>query len=400
MMKYRDKRQLEQILLMRKIYAYLLVLKYVQMYNSNGQRVKKIADGRTIYFIYDQSGNMIGEYDEQGQVNLDYVYLGSTPIARVDEWWENMPTPQAPIDLNIVPGDKQLTVSWNANQEPVDGYKVHWGTESGNYTNTANAGKATSYTITELTNGITYYVAIKAYANISRLLYYHTDHLGTPIILTDSNGGMVWSGELLPFGEEYLITGTVINNLRFPGQYDEKEIGLYQNINRTYNFKTDRYNEKDPMGLSAGVNLYLYASANPLRFTDPLGLTVKLCKRDLDTFFDDSQGKDARLHHAFISITGETFGLTTKNKSFTKRCGIEGPGFIDQNLGIDHAAETEGYMNGSCQQVSCENEDNLRSNLLKAKPSPPYYCLKPGGGGGINCQEWASKMVEKYCKCR
>ncbi|MEK7698961.1 MAG: RHS repeat-associated core domain-containing protein [Planctomycetota bacterium] len=399
-MKYRDKRQLEQILLMRKIYAYLLVLKYVQMYNSNGQRVKKIADGRTTYFIFDQSGNMIGEYDESGQVNSDYIYFGSVPISRVDEWWEGMPQPQAPTPVTLTPGDKQLTVSWNANAEPVDGYKVYWGVESGKYTNSIDVGKTMSYTITGLTNGTTYYVSVKAYADIKETYFYHTDHLGTPILMTNGSGTIIWDGELLPFGERDLVKGSITNNIGLPGQYSDVETGLYYNWWRYYNDKFGRYPQKDPTGFKGGINPYIYANANPLRYSDPSGLVVKLCKRDLDTFFDDSQGKDARLHHAFISITGETFGLTTKNKSFTKRCGIEGPGFIDQNLGIDHAAETEGYMNGSCQQVSCENEDNLRSNLLKAKSSPPYYCLKPGGGGGINCQEWASKMVEKYCKCR
>ena len=204
------------------------------LYNANGQRVKKTANGRTTYFIYDQSGNMIGEYGEQGQVNIDYIYLGSIPIARVDEWWEGMPTPQAPTDVTLIPGDKQLTVNWNANAEPVDGYKVYWGIESGKYANTADVSKTTSHTITGLINGTTYYVSVTAYADIKELYYYHTDHLGTPILMTDKNEAIVWQGEFLPFGEPYAITGSVENNKRFPGQYDDKETGLYQNVNRDY----------------------------------------------------------------------------------------------------------------------------------------------------------------------
>ena len=37
-----------------------------------------------------------------------------------------------------------------------------------------------------------------------RLHYYHNDHLGTPLFLTDASGTVVWKGEYYPFGELYL----------------------------------------------------------------------------------------------------------------------------------------------------------------------------------------------------
>jgi hypothetical protein len=55
----------------------------------------------------------------------------------------------------------QATVGWNAETGQVAGYEVYWGQSSRNYTNTANAGKNTTYTI-YLPRG-TYYVAITAY---------------------------------------------------------------------------------------------------------------------------------------------------------------------------------------------------------------------------------------------
>jgi hypothetical protein len=101
------------------------------------------------------------------------------------------------------------------------------------------------------------------------------------------------------------------------------------------------------------------------------------------------------LHHSFLSVNGETFGLTTNRPKATKKCGIEGPGYVDHNLGIDITAEIENYMVGSCQPVECKNEQNL---LLHLRSDPaPYYCLKPGAG--INCQEWVDMMIKKYCGC-
>ena len=241
------------------------------LYNANGQRVKKIANNRTTYFIYDQAGNLIEEADERGQVISDYIYLGSVPIARVDEWWKEMDLPDVPTEVVVTPGDTQLTVSWNANAEPVDGYKVYYGTESGNYTDSVGVGNTTSYTITGLTNGTSYYITVTAYADIKATYYYHTDHLVTPIMMTDKNGSMVWEGEFLPFGEEYSIAGSVTNNLRFLGQYFDKETGLHYNYFRDYKPEIGRYLQRDPIGFKGGINPYNYTN-NPVNWTDPFGL--------------------------------------------------------------------------------------------------------------------------------
>jgi RHS repeat-associated protein len=108
--------------------------------------------------------------------------------------------------------------------------------------------------------------------SIAELLYYHNDHLGTPIAMTDESGMLVWKVEYLPFGELFSTTiATVGNNLRFPGQYFDLYAGLHQNWHRDFQPRAGRYLEPDPVGLETETNLYPYASNTPTFWLDPDG---------------------------------------------------------------------------------------------------------------------------------
>ncbi len=108
----------------------------------------------------------------------------------------------------------------------------------------------------------------------NNVYYYHNDHLGTPQKLTDSTGAIVWTADYKPFGEATMALSVITNNLRFPGQYYDSETALHYNLNRDYNQNIGRYLETDPLGLMAGNNLYLYANANSIIYTDPQGLLL------------------------------------------------------------------------------------------------------------------------------
>lgn len=73
------------------------------------------------------------------------------------------------------------------------------------------------------------------------IYYYHTDHLGTPIRLTDANQSIAWDADYDPFGKATVTTASVTNNLRFPGQYYDTETGLHYNWHRYYWPDVGRY---------------------------------------------------------------------------------------------------------------------------------------------------------------
>jgi PKD repeat protein len=57
----------------------------------------------------------------------------------------------------------QVSLAWNASTGPVAGYRVYYGTTSGTYSANVNAGNVTTSTVASLTDGATYYFAVKAY---------------------------------------------------------------------------------------------------------------------------------------------------------------------------------------------------------------------------------------------
>lgn len=113
--------------------------------------------------------------------------------------------------------------------------------------------------------------------------YIESDHLGTPRAVIDPNNKRpIWTWSLIdnPFGEAAPNQGAdrdgtaFVFDLRYPGQYFDSETGLHYNYFRDYEKEIGRYIESDPIGLNGGLSTYGYAGANPLKATDPRGLSV------------------------------------------------------------------------------------------------------------------------------
>ncbi len=76
----------------------------------------------------------------------------------------------------------------------------------------------------------------------NKVYYIYADHLNTPRrVATSERNKIIWKWESKPFGENEPNEdpdkdgNTFTLNLRFPGQYFDKESGFSYNINRYYN---------------------------------------------------------------------------------------------------------------------------------------------------------------------
>ncbi|WP_228895446.1 RHS repeat-associated core domain-containing protein [Pseudoduganella aquatica] len=182
-------------------------------YDAEGIRVVKRAGGRTSYFLY-EDGQLLAEADGEGRVVAEYVYLGRKPVAR----------------LLSEPGAMRGIARWLP----------------------------------------------KVFAAGPEVEYLHPDQRDAVESVTDANGALRWQAELGPFGDLRQEGGPRGQMpLRLSGQYADPETGLYYNVHRYYDAATGRYLQPDPLGIEAGLNLYAYAEGDPLRKTDPLGLSIE-----------------------------------------------------------------------------------------------------------------------------
>ncbi len=115
----------------------------------------------------------------------------------------------------------------------------------------------------------------------SGVFHFHNDAVGLPEELRAASGDVVWTAQYATWGtavSETWVASTpgvakaIPQNLRFQGQYLDRDIGLHYNTFRFYDPDIGRFVTQDPIGLAGGENLQLYA-VNPLSWVDPLGLS-------------------------------------------------------------------------------------------------------------------------------
>jgi RHS repeat-associated protein len=193
--------------------------KVVYRYNGHGERVVKTGDTRsrlgTTFFFYDEAGRLVGDYEGRR-------------------------------------GSKKQG-NWLVKQETV------W--------------------LGEIPIAV---LKMTAKTNAIEIFPIHTDHLNTPRVIVDQKTDLpIWRwdnidafGANLPDEDPDQNRKSFEYNLRFAGQYFDKETQLHYNYFRDYDPNTGRYLQSDPIGLAGGLNPYGYVFNNPLQYTDPTGEAV------------------------------------------------------------------------------------------------------------------------------
>ncbi|PIE47963.1 MAG: Rhs family protein [Gammaproteobacteria bacterium] len=273
----------------------------------------------------------------------------------------------------------------------------------------------------------------------AELLYYHTDHLGTPRELTDRDGHIVWAARYKAWGNTLTVDYPELQakaeplaypmspedidrldlkairqrradkanrlieqwqedytqNLRFQGQYFDEETGPHYNRFRYYDPDVGRFVTQDPIGLLGGGNLYFYAP-NPIRWADPYGLTGSIATATHITYLGSKGGKP---YVGYASMQGCKDPLEVLRyrygNNFAKE-GLDGmPEIIYSGYGQDGKDVARGMEQKTFEDL--EGGKNTSKNTLRPKNTANEK--NPVGAGNKRRKEYMHKAGKERKKC-
>lgn len=129
--------------------------------------------------------------------------------------------------------------------------------------------------------------------------YVHTDALGTPVAVTDSNGNIIERQLTTPYGE--LPDGAANDQIAFAGHVVDSRTELTYMQQRYYDAHVGRFLSVDPVTAhenpAGAMNRYWYANNNPYAFKDPDGRVVQY------VFTDGVTKRSGMMHMAAMSMS-------------------------------------------------------------------------------------------------
>lgn len=232
-------------------------------------------------FSYDKRGNLVKKTHKLTQATLYYHYNAKNQLTSLTGQDFNSKTHKAE--------HQSLEFSY----DPL-GRRVTKKTPEATYEYLYNGFNIIAITITQ--GGDSHVVKITHDDEIDTPLsisskngtfYYHRDHQGSIIALTDSNGNTVENLVYDNYGNiiEHDKTVETYNPYGYTGrEIDTKDLYYYRA--RYYSPSLKRFLSKDPIEtLSGDFNLYTYVNGDPVNYVDPYGYQAKqacLSKKDWD----------------------------------------------------------------------------------------------------------------------
>ena len=262
-------------------------------YDALGRRIAKTDSFGTTHFTWD---GMRLLQESRGGHTSTYVYEPDSyvPLAGMDADGERTEQGGLGTARDAQQPETSKTIAVSAGQTSAGGQKhPNYSQQPANDTLEASYWQALSSNGTAQSTGTD---GPNGNAKLCEVYYFHTDQVGLPEELSNAQGQIIWQAQYKTWGstveerwEARRLHGAKVQghtegdipqgdrqeqNLRFQGQYLDRETGLHYNTFRYYDADVGRFISPDPIGLEGGINLGIY-SPNPIGWIDPWGLNTK-----------------------------------------------------------------------------------------------------------------------------
>lgn len=228
----------------------------VTNYTSNNVNAyTAISGGMSFTPSYDGNGNMLNDDKHQ------YVYDYNSKMASV--------------------GDKSVTYKYDAL-----GRRIAKNNTSFYYAGDQMVEESTDDAVTSYLYGNNIDEALQM-SRKDEAYYYHTNHLGSIMGLSNKEGKIVEKVEYDVYGmptflntdDKVLAASTIGNNILFTGREYNAETGDYYFRARSMHPMVGRFMQKDPLMYVDGLNDKSYVYNKPIKFTDRKGLKAINCDK-------------------------------------------------------------------------------------------------------------------------
>lgn len=260
------------------------VIDYAYDFGFDRKRKTVTVDGESETSLY------VDRYTElRGERFIKQVFAGERLIARVSvepfhpTMLAGWTAPETNPDLDTDPSDGVVTLkeiaAYGGNPSVVESNDAIAGLCLYTESRESDSGRVSFSTLA---------AAIHALGNLPEAPLQHAvvhipDHLGSASIVADAEGATLDESAFYPYGKDRVQIEKHASDYRFAGKELDEQTGLHYFGARYYDSEIGRFVSPDPLTSNEkgmpwndmALQAYSHAMGNPIRFSDPLGLSIK-----------------------------------------------------------------------------------------------------------------------------
>lgn len=331
--------------------------KLVYIYDAVGNLIRKqFSDGRTVYFEYDIDNQLVAVSGEAGgKIEFQYDAFGRRTSKISDKG-----TTSFLWDGEVLLGEQREAFCEYVHEE---------------------------------------FTPVAKFQNF-QVQIYHTDYLGTPKEVSGADGNLIWQGNYDEFGKVSEVKKQTEQNIRFQGQYEDAETGLFYNRYRYYDADSGRYINQDPITVLGGLNLYRYG-VNPLMWIDPFGLVKKTAAAKVPSKPGIYILTDPATNESYVGQGVDMEGRLAQTEHKKAQEMLDRPGVkvqvVEVDLGTATTLADKKRILSRFEQQQFELQQSKGHTMLNDPKCPPESAKKKQRNQDLIDSHGAKKKRKKTC---